>query len=106
VPVGTDVGPGAPGSAKGVDCGNGVALGEGVLEGVFEGEGACVDGVVGRGEVKGGVCAGRNPPKHDSAASADSRRTPAFGSFPIDSFETDEYTGVYLNGGLKVIEIQ
>jgi hypothetical protein len=54
-----------------------------------------------RGEVNGGVCARRNPAKHDSAASADSRRTPAFDAFPIDSFETDEYTGVYLNGGLK-----
>jgi hypothetical protein len=101
VAAGTDVGPGAAGSAKGVDCGNGVALGEGLGVGVFEGERDCVDGFVGRGEVTGGVCARRNPEKHDSAASADSRRTPAFGAFAIDSFETDEYTGVYLNGGLK-----
>ena len=86
---------------KGVDCGKGVALGEGVIDGGFEEVGDCVDGVVGRVEVSGGVCARRNPPKHNSAASADSRRTPAFDAFPIDSFEMVEYTDVYLNGGLK-----
>jgi hypothetical protein len=101
VAAGAGVGPGAPGMAKGVDCGNGVALGEGVIDGGFAGEGDCVDGVVGRGEVGGGVCARTNPATHESAASADNRRTPAFDALPIDSFETDEYTGVYIKGGLK-----
>jgi hypothetical protein len=101
VAAGAGVGPAALGMAKGVDCGNGVALEEGVIDGVFEGEGDCVDGVVGRVEVGGGVCARTNPATQESAASADSRRTPAFDAFPIDSFETHEYTDVYLNGGLK-----
>ncbi len=101
VAAGTDDGPGAVGSANGVDWGSGVALGDGVIDGVFEGAGACVDGLVGRVEVGGRVCARTNPARHDSVASADSRRTPAFDAFTIDSFETDEYTGVYLNGGLK-----
>jgi hypothetical protein len=56
---------------------------------------------VGRDEVGGGVCARTNPATHESAASADSRRTRAFDAFPIDSFETDEYTGVYIKGALK-----
>ncbi len=105
VAAGAGIGPGAVGRAKGVDCGNGVALGEGVFDGVFEREGDCVDGVdevVGRVEVGGRVCARTNPPTHESAASAISRRTPAFDAFRIDSFETVEYTDVYLNGGLKV----
>jgi hypothetical protein len=108
VAAGANDGPGALGTAKGVDCGSGVAcgggvaLGDGVADGVFAGEGDCVDGVVDRVEVDGGVCAHRNPPKHDSAAIAESKRTPAFDVFPIASSETVEYTDVYLNGRLTV----
>jgi hypothetical protein len=108
VAAGVNDGPGAFGTAKGVDCGDGVAcgsgvaLGDGVTDGVFEDEGDRVDGVVDRGEVGGGVCAHTNPPKHDSAASAESKRTPAFDVFPIAPSETVEYTDVYLNGRLTV----
>ena len=101
VAAGAGVGPGALGMGKGVACGKGVALGEGVIDGALEGEDDCVDGVVGRVEGGSGVCAHTSPATHESAASADSRHTPAFDAFPIDSFETDEYTGLYLNGGLK-----
>ncbi len=97
--AGAGGGPGAAGMAKGVDSGRGVALGEGVIDGVLEGD--CVDGVVDRGEVGGGVCARRNPAPHENAASADSRRTPAFDAFHIDSFEMHGVYGVYLNVRLK-----
>jgi hypothetical protein len=98
------------GTAKGVDCGNGVDCGggvgldEGAPDGVFVGAGDCVVGVAwvaGRVEVGGGVCARGYAPKHDNAASADSKRTPAFDGFRIVSFETGEYTHVYINGRLK-----
>jgi hypothetical protein len=102
VAAGAGVGPGAAGVAKGVDCGKGFALGEGAVDGVFDGEGVCADGVVGLVEVGGRVCAHSNPPTLESAASADSRLTPAFDAFTIDSFETVEYTDVYLNAGLKM----
>ena len=101
----TGDGAGTIGTAKGVACGDGagdgVALGDAVTDGVFAGAGDCVDGFVGRVEVGGGVCAHRNPPKHVSAASAESKRAPAFDVFPIASSETVEYTGVYINGRLK-----
>ena len=83
--VGVIEGPGAFGIAKGVDCGSGVALGEGATAGVFAGEGDCVDGVF--GPVDGFVCARRSPPQHDNTANAESRHTPAFDVFRIASFE-------------------
>ena len=94
-------GPGALGRANGVDCGCGVGFGEGATVGVFAGAGDCVVGVVGRVEVGGGVCAHSNPARPESAASAESKRTPAFNVFPITWFEAVEYTGIYLNGRLK-----
>lgn len=102
VAAGANDGPGALGTAKGVDCGD-VVVGEGVTDGVFADEGDCVDGVVGRGEVGGVVCAGRDTLRHVSAASTTSRRTPIFASdvFRIDSSETPEYTEAYLNGRLR-----
>jgi hypothetical protein len=84
--AGVDDGPAALGTAKGVDCGDGVALGDGATDGVFAGEGDCFDGVFGPGGLGGGVCALRNPPKHDSAASAESKRTPAFDVFRMAFF--------------------
>ena len=101
VATGIDNGPGALGTAKGVDCGWGVGLGVGATDGVFAGEGDCVVGLVGRLEVGGGVCAHNNPARPESAASAESKRTPAFNVFPITWFEAVEYTGIYLNGRLK-----
>ena len=81
--AGIDNGPGAVGTAKGVDCGWGVGLGVGATDGVFAGEGDCVVGLVGRLEVGGGVCAHSNPARPESAASAESKRTPACNVFPI-----------------------
>ena len=87
-------GPGALGRAKGVDCGCGVGLGDGATDGVFAG-GDCVAGLVGLVEAGGGVCAHSDPARPDSAASAESKRTPAFNVFPIVSRRE---AGVY--GGL------
>ena len=100
VAAGIDDGPGTLGTAKGVDCGWGVGLGVGATDGVFAGEGNCVVGLVGRLEV-GGVCAHSNPARPESAASAESKRTPVFNVFPITWFEAVEYTGIYLNGRLR-----
>ena len=92
--AGIDDGPGALGTAKGVDCGCGVGLGDGATLGVLAGEGDWVVGLVGRVEV-GDVCAHSNPARPESAASAESKRTPAFKEFPIVSRRE---AGVY--GGL------
>jgi hypothetical protein len=92
VASGVEDGPGALGTAKGVDCGHGVpcgrgvGLGDGVTDGVLAGEGDWVDGVVGRSEGDSGFCAPRDPAKHVSPASTVRRRTGTFGFdvFPID----------------------
>ena len=87
-------GPGALGRAKGVDCGCGVGLGDGATVGVFAGAGDCVVGLVGRLDVGGGVCAQSNPARPESAASAESKRKPAFKEFRISSSEAVEYTAI------------
>src|SRR6266404_3079810 len=96
VAAGVIDGPGTFGIAKGVDCGSGVALGEGATHGVLAGKGDCVDGVFGPVEA-GGVCARRSPPPQDSTTSAESKRTPVFDVFRIVSFENVEYTDVPVN---------
>ena len=106
VAAGVIDGPGAFGTTNGVDCGSGVALGEGAT--VFAGEGDCVDGVFGPGEVGGLVCA-RSPPQHDSTTNAESKRTPVFDVSRIISFENVEYTDVQVNRkqkNQKVLEIK
>src|SRR5258708_2128899 len=90
-------GPGAFGIAKGVDCGSGVALGEGATDGVFAGEGDCVDGVFGPGEVGGLICARRRSPPPDSTTSAESKRTPVFDVSRIIYFENVEHADVRVN---------
>ena len=97
VAAGVIDGPGTFGIAKGVDCGSGVALGEGATDGVFAGKGDCVDGVFGPVEAGGIVCASRSPPPQDSTTSAESKRTPGFDVFRIVSFENVEYTDVPVN---------
>jgi len=67
-----------------------------MADGVFAGEGACVEGLVGRVEVGGGVCAHSNPPRPKSAASAESKRPPAFNEFRIIWSEAVEYTAIRL----------
>jgi hypothetical protein len=109
VAAGVIDGPGAFGIAKGVDCGSGVALGEGATDGVFAGEGDCVDGVFGPGGAGGFVCARRSPPQHDSTTKAESKRTPVFDLFRIVSFENVEYTDVHVNRkpeNQKVLELK
>jgi hypothetical protein len=97
VAAGIDDGPDTLGTAKGVDCGCGVGFGEALTDGVFEGEGDCVEGVVGRVEVDGGgggVWAHSNAARPESAASAESKRTPAFNEFRISWSERMEYTAI------------
>ena len=92
-----------------MDCGSGVALGEGATDGVFAGEGDCVDGVfgpVGAGDI---ICARRSPPQHDSTTNAENKRTPVFDVFRMVSFENVEYTDVHVNRkpeNQKVLEIK
>ena len=108
VAAGVIDGPGAFGIAKGVDCGSGVALGEGAADGVFAGKGDWVDGVFGPGEVGGLVCA-RSSPQQDSTTNAESKRTPVFVVSRIISFENVEYTDVQVNRkpkNQKVLEIK
>jgi hypothetical protein len=97
VAAGVIDGLGAFGITKGVDCGSGVASGEGATEGFLGGAGDWVDGVFGDDEAGGPVCARKNPPQHDSSTKAESKRPPVFDVSRMISFENVEYTDVRVN---------